>query len=522
MNQRKNVETQVLIIGGGVTGAGIARDLALRGVRCLIVEKHDINAGASGANHGLLHSGARYVSNDSNAAEECFQEGELLKRLAPDCIEDTGGLFIAVQGDDENFIADFPGLCAKSTIPVQELDIKDARELEPAISDKLIAAFHVPDASIDPFKLTMENFHQAKALGCTLLRHSEVIGFHLEKNRIAATRLKNSLTGEKFSIHSELVINATGTWAKEIAALAGCNIDLLYSKGSLLVTHNRLTQRVINRLRPSSNADILVPGGTVSILGTTSIRIDSLDEIFPTVKEIDFIVGESVAMIPRLEKTRYIRAYAGVRPLVGSRTSKDDRHVSRGFALMSHENDGVVNFVTITGGKLTTYRLMAEKTANFVCERLGISSPCRTREEPLPSAGAARWTKPGIAPKVWMKQQAPDDMLLCECEMVPKSIVNHLIRSIHDQDGKPDLVALGLRSRIGKGACQGTFCALRIAAYLYSIDELNSAEGLESIKAFISERWRGIRPLLWDIPLIQAELQEALYCGLFGIELNDS
>jgi glycerol-3-phosphate dehydrogenase len=516
------VETQVLIIGGGVTSAGIARDLALRGVQCLIVEKHDINAGASGANHGLLHSGARYVSNDPNAAEECCQEGKLLKQLAADCIEDTGGLFIAVQGDDENFIADFPGLCAQSSIPVQEVTIKEALELEPALSNKLIAAFHVPDASIDPFKLTMENFHQAKELGCDLLRHSEVIGFQIEKSRIVATRLKSSLTGEEFLIRAEMVVNATGAWAKEIAAMAGCHIELLYSKGSLLVTHNRLTQRVINRLRPSSNADILVPGGTVSILGTTSIRIENLDEIFPTVKEIDFIVGEGAAMIPRLEKTRYIRAYAGVRPLLGSQSIQDDRHVSRGFALLSHENNGVKNFVTITGGKLSTYRLMAEKTADLVCERLGIHRLCITREEPLPSAGAARWTKPGIAPKVWMQQQAPDDMLLCECEMVPKSIVNHLIQSIHEQDGKPELMALGLRSRIGKGACQGTFCALRTAAYLYSINELESTEGLKSIKAFISERWRGIRPLLWDIPLIQAELQEALYCGLFGIELNEN
>jgi glycerol-3-phosphate dehydrogenase len=516
------VETQVLIIGGGITGAGIARDLALRGVQCIIVEKHDLNAGASGANHGLLHSGARYVSTDSGSAQECCLEGALLKKLAPDCIEDTGGLFIAVKGDDEEFIAAFPGLCAKNNIPVQELSVKETLEMEPELSSKIIAAYHVPDASVDPFKLTMENLHQARKLGSTLLRHTEVIGFQIEKNRIISTKLKNSLTDDVFFVRAEQIVNAAGAWSKGVAALAGCNIDLLYSKGSLLVTHNRLTQRVINRLRPSSNADILVPGGTVSILGTTSIRIENLDEIYPTVKEIDFIVGESAAMIPRLETTRYIRAYAGVRPLVGSQSTDDDRHVSRGFALLSHENDELTNFVTITGGKLTTYRLMAEKTANFVCERLGIGSPCRTRQEPLLSAGAARWTKPGIAPKIWMKHHVPDDMLLCECEMVPKSIVNNLIQSIHDQDGKPDLMALGLRSRIGKGACQGTFCALRITAYLYSIDELELSEGLESIKGFISERWRGIRPLLWDIPLIQAEFQEALYCGLFGVELDDN
>lgn len=515
------VKTRVLIIGGGVTGAGIARDLALRGVNCAIVEKHDINAGASGANHGLLHSGARYVSSDMHSAIECRDEGRILKKMAPDCIEDTGGLFVAVAGDDENYVAEFPELCAKSRIPVTELDTKEAREMEPALSSKTIAAFQVQDASIGPFKLSMENIHQARTLGCDLFRHSQVVGFKIDNKRITATKLKNLLTHEHFMVEADQVVNASGAWAKEIAALAGCQINLLYSKGSLLVTHSRVTKRVINRLRPSSNADILVPGGTVSILGTTSIRIENLDAIFPTVKEIDAIVGEGAAMIPELEMTRYIRAYAGVRPLVGTATEGGGRSISRSFSLIDHETEGLNNFATITGGKLTTYRLMAEKTADLVCARLGVTKPCKTRTEPLPTTPATRWTKPGSAPKLWIEHSDPRDLLLCECEMVPKSVVDSLARSIHDQNGKPDLVALGLRSRIGKGTCQGTFCAQRIAAYLYDIEELADKEGLENIRAFVSERWRGERPLLWDTSLIQAELKEALYCGLFGVELND-
>ncbi|MBW2177855.1 MAG: anaerobic glycerol-3-phosphate dehydrogenase subunit A [Deltaproteobacteria bacterium] len=514
-------QTQVLVIGGGITGAGIARDLSLRGVNCIIAERYDINAGASGANHGLLHSGARYVSNDATAAEECRREGELLKKLAGDCIEDTGGLFVAIQGDDEKFVADFPHLCAQSGIDAQAVSIEEARELEPVLSDRLVAAYKVPDASVDPFKLTLDNFYQARSLGSTLLRHSEVTGFEIDVQRIVRTKLKNLLTGEDFFIEAELVVNASGAWAKEIAALAGCSVNLLYSKGSLLVTHNRVTRKVINRLRPSSNADILVPGGTVSILGTTSVRIDTLDAIFPTVKEIDFILEEGASMIPALEKTRYIRAYSGVRPLLGSQSTGDDRNVSRGFALLDHAENDLDNFVTITGGKLTTYRLMAEKVADLVCGRMGISAPCLTRTEALPSGAGAKWTKPGLAPKMWVKHHDPDDTLLCECEMVPKSVVDSLIDSIHLQNGKPDLKALGVRSRIGKGACQGTFCALRTGAYLYDAGEMENDEGLDSIRAFISERWRGIRPLLWDTPLIQAELQEAIYCGMFGLEIHD-
>ena len=421
------LSTQVLIIGGGSTGTGIARDLALRGVPCILAERRDINAGASGANHGLLHSGGRYVFADQGSAMECRDEGKLLKKLAPHCIEDTGGLFVAVAGDDEKYVADFPQLCAQCQIPVQELDINEARELEPALSENLIAAYRVPDASIDPFKLSMENIAQAQELGSTLLRFNKAVGFEISDKKIRATRLQNIITGEELMIEAEQVINATGAWAGVVAGLAGAAIDIIYSKGSLMVTHNRITERVINRLRPSASADILVPGGTVSILGTTSIRIDNLDQIYPTVEEVDTMVSEAVQMIPDLETVRYIRAYAGVRPLVGSRSASDDRGVSRSFALIDHSEEGLENFTTISGGKLTTFRLMAEKTADLVCDRLGVSNPCLTRSQPLALSQPAKWTQPGLAPKLWLKHHEPEDLLLCECEMVPTSAVDAII-----------------------------------------------------------------------------------------------
>ena len=101
--RKKTIETRLLIISGGVTGTGLARDLALRGIECILVEKEDITAGASGAHHGLLHSGARYVSSDPGSTAECMQELALLKTMMPECIEDTGVLFVAVQGDDETW-----------------------------------------------------------------------------------------------------------------------------------------------------------------------------------------------------------------------------------------------------------------------------------------------------------------------------------------------------------------------------------------------------------------------------------
>jgi glycerol-3-phosphate dehydrogenase len=521
--KERKMQTQVLIIGGGATGTGLARDLALRGVQCVVVEKKDINAGASGGNHGLLHSGARYIASDPASACECKLEGRLLKKLAPHCIEETGGLFVAVAGDDERYIADFAQMCARAGVDTHIVDIKEARELEPALSDRLIAAYAVDDATIDPFKLSLDNIAHAQMLGTRLLRHTQVVRFQIHKHRIEKVIVRDHVTGQEETIEPEIVVNASGAWAAQIAALADCAIEIVYSKGSLLVTQERVSRRVVNRLRLATNGDIVVPGGTVSILGTTSERAASPDAIYPEIHEVDHIIEEGAAMMPILASTRYIRAYCGVRPLINSTGSGDDRSASRGFALIDHsEGPGPVrNFITISGGKLTTFRLMAEKTADRVCHHLGIHEPCQTRTQPLPNTVDARWTEPGLAPNQWLRNNDPDDILLCECEMVPQSVVDTIATSLTRRQGKPSMKAIGLRSRIGKGPCQGTFCSFRVASYLYDRRHLSGEQGLHELRAFLKERWRGQQPLLWDIPLAQAELMEAMHCGLFGLELED-
>lgn len=507
-----------MIIGGGVAGTGLARDLALRGVDCLLVENGDINAGASGRNHGLLHSGARYVATDPGAASECHVENQILKRLAPHCIEDTGGLFVAVEGDDETYAADFPHLCNRCGIPCQPLSPREARDLEPALSRKVICAYRVDDAAIDPFKLSLENIAQAQELGAHLLCHTRVIGFEKENHRIKTVRVVDVNTGKETVVEPEQIVNAAGAWAAQVASLAGLKIEMLYSKGTLLVTGHRITGHVVNRLRRPGDGDILVPGGTVSILGTTSVRTDSPDRIVPTIEEVDLIVDEGSEMIPELRETRYIRSYAGVRPLLNMGLDLDDRSVSRGFTLLDHTCDGLDNLVTIPSGKLTTYRFMAEKTADLVCKRLGNSNPCQTQTEPLPSTDAGQWTTPLAGPKLWLEERGSESHPLCECEILPKDLIDRVIGHIQKGGEAPDLLKISLRSRVGKGACQGTFCTQRVTAHLYERGIFAGNEGLEGIRAFLRERWRGERPVLWDAQLIQAELKEAIYCGLSGLE----
>ncbi|MBU2628893.1 MAG: FAD-dependent oxidoreductase, partial [Proteobacteria bacterium] len=329
----------------------------------------------------------------------------------------------------------------------------------------------------------------------------------------------NQLSNEIFYIKADIYLNASGAWAGNIAAMAGIHIDMVLSKGSLLVTSRRIARRVINRLRKATDGDILVPGGVVSILGTTSLRIDSPDKIFPTVDEVDYIISEGEKMIPALKTCRYIRAYCGVRPLVGE-GEHDDRNVSRGFALIDHKKDGVDNLITITGGKLSTYRLMAEKASDMACKKLGCSLACRTRVLALPSTKSGEWSEPGVLVNEPFKPGKMDDTILCECEMVPLSAVDTIIDAIKKSKGRPDLTSIALRSRVGKGPCQGAFCSVRILSHMYNTDELTHRTGINDLKDFLNERWKGEQSLLWDQALVQSSLKEIIHCGLFGLELE--
>jgi glycerol-3-phosphate dehydrogenase len=517
--------TEVLIIGGGVTGTGIMRDLALRGIHTILVDRIDLCAGASGGNHGLLHSGARYVSTDLEAAIECRQENALLKQMAPQCIEATGGLFVAVEGDDPGFAERFPELCRRASIPCDELTVGEARTLEPHLSDRLVRVYRVPDATVDPFHLALANVDHARQINGSLYRsHTELLRFEIAGGEIRSAICRDTRTNAPLVIRARQVVNAGGAWAMSIARLAGCSdVDLLYAKGTLLVNHDRMARHVVNRLRPPGDGDILVPGGTVSILGTTSTRIQDLDRVAPTVEEIDRNIREGSAMIPALAGARYTRAFSRVRPLLQGTGDASDRAASRGFALMDHVSQGLANFCTITGGKLTTFRLMAEKAADLVAGRLGNDQGGTTATVPFPGGDAGRWTAPGAAPKQWYKLNNPGDMILCECEMVPQSAIDQIVGN--PPDGEPEAMsieAISLRSRVGKGPCQGSFCGIRVSSYLYDQGYYRDAAGLVHMRDFFDERFKGQRLVIWGQQAAQMELAEALHFGLLGLDTLES
>jgi len=502
------------------------RDLALRGISALLIDRRDLNAGASGGNHGLLHSGGRYASSDTETAAECRREGDILKRMAPHCIDDCGGLFVAVEGDDPDFAANFPAACAAAGIPCEALTPDEARAREPALPDTLIAAYAVPDATIDPFRLVLEQVSQAQALtGARYLPHTGIEGFEIEGGRIVAAKARDLKSGEAVRITARQFVNASGAWSGKVAALAGCDaVQVTASKGTLIISNTRISKGVINRLRPPGDGDILVPGGTVSILGTSSVTIADPDDRDPTIAEVDRILDEGSRMLPVLAATRFVRAFSGVRPLLASPGSAggaqtDGRAASRGFSLFDHAGEGLDNFATIAGGKLTTFRLMAEKTADLVAARLGNTEPCRTMSAPLPAGPGAGWTAPGASARDWMARTDPTDTVLCECEMVARSTVDEIVAAAPGHEDHMGLEAIARRSRIGKGACQGAFCAMRVTSHLYDTGTYDGPKGLAEMRAFIEHRYAGTRPVLWGAQLPQTELAEILHVGLAGLDM---
>ncbi|WCG82853.1 anaerobic glycerol-3-phosphate dehydrogenase subunit A [Pectobacterium sp. A5351] len=540
-------ETDVVVIGGGATGAGTARDCALRGLRCLLLERYDIATGATGRNHGLLHSGARYAVTDGESARECIEENQILRRIARHCIEPTDGLFITLPEDDLGWQAQFITACQQAGIRAQAMDPQEALRLEPAANPTLIGAVRVPDGSVDPFRLTAANMIDACEHGAEVLTYHEVIGLIRQGDRVTGVRVFDHKKGVETEIYAQVVVNAGGIWGQHIAEYADLRVRMFPAKGALLILGHRINNMVINRCRKPADADILVPGDTISLIGTTSTHIDydQIDNMLVTPAEVETLMREGSMLAPSLASTRILRAYAGVRPLVANDSDPSGRSVSRGIVLLDHASrDGLEGFITITGGKLMTYRLMAEWVTDAICKKLGHDVACSTAQTPLPGSesldevktvphalSAYPAAKPLSAPLRgsaiyrhgeragrMLSGERLDRSLVCECEAVTAGEVRYAVESLQVNN----LIDLRRRTRVGMGTCQGELCACRAAGLLCRLGTATPGQSLTQLSQFLNERWKGIRPIAWGNALRESEFTSWIYQGLCGLTASDS
>lgn len=532
MTTKQTIETDVVIIGGGATGTGIMRDCALRGIRCILVEKDDIASGTTGRNHGLLHSGARYAVTDHESAKECIQENLILKQIAKHCVEATEGLFITLPEDDITFQETFINACHSAGIATKQLSAKEALRLEPNVNPALIGAVQVPDGTLDPFRLCAANVLDAKEHGAQILNRTIVTGLIRQGDTVLGVHCLQLSTHRQFNIVAKQVINAAGIWGQNICEYADLNIKMFPAKGSLLILDYRINNLVINRCRKPSDADILVPGDTISLIGTTSEHIDydQIDNLHVSEKEVDILLSEGAKLAPIMANTRVLRAYAGVRPLVAVDDDGSGRNISRGIVLLDHqERDGLKGLTTITGGKLMTYRLMAEWATDMVAKKLGNTVACSTHTRPLPGSNQAEkpvkktasLAKPVYASALYRHGERAEQFLsadsksqaiICECEMVTAGEIEYAIKQLDVNN----LVDLRRRTRLGMGPCQGELCSYRAASLFQDYGGVSGQQSSQLLVEFLEERWKGIKPIFWGDALREAEFSYWIYEGLLG------
>jgi glycerol-3-phosphate dehydrogenase len=369
-----------IIIGAGFTGCATAHDLALRGFKVTVVERGEIASGTSGRTHGLLHSGGRYCVTDQEAGIECIEENILLRKIAKQCIEFNGGLFVALDDTDLAFAPRFTAGAQACGIPIEEIKSQEIKRLEPNLNPKALLAYSVPDGSFDPLRLALGFAATARKNGTKFFVYHQVISLIIDgSRRVSGIKVLDRTTGKEVEFKGDIIINATGAWAGEIAEMGQAAVPVKPTPGVMVAYDQRVTQRVINRLNEPGDGDIIIPQRRMAVIGTTSFEVEDVDYIPVTTDQIQQMNKAAYELVPRLKQAHMRGAYMSARPLIGS--SVQGRSLSRTFKCYDHqESDGLGGFVTITGGKATTCRGMAEMTADLVCKKLGLSVPCQTRD----------------------------------------------------------------------------------------------------------------------------------------------
>jgi glycerol-3-phosphate dehydrogenase len=377
-------QPHVIVIGAGSTGAATAHDLALRGLRVTVIERGEVASGTTGRNHCLLHSGGRYCVTDQESAIECIDENMILRRIMPDLLELNDGLFVAITEADLAFKEHFLEGCAACHIPAREIPVKKALTIEPFLNPTTLAAIQVPDGVFEPFRFCLAFLATACSHGATVRRFTEVTEIISLGKNVTGVHIRDRRNGKIETLGADLVINAAGPWAAEMAARAGVSVPEVPTAGVMVTLDSRLNNMVLNRLNKPSDGDIVVPQRATATIGTTSWPIEDPDIIEIPPEHVAKMLAQGEQLLPMVHKIPMRAKMAVARPLI-ARRGTDTRTVSRTFECFDHADDGVEGFVTIAGGKTTTARAMAEKVSDIVCHKLGVTAVCRTRDVPLAS-----------------------------------------------------------------------------------------------------------------------------------------
>lgn len=386
----------LIVVGGGINGAGIARDAAIRGLKTLVLDKGDFGAGTSNASSGFIHGGARYLTTNIQTTYHSCVDSGVIQRIAPHLLFRVPFLYPVTSRwkgllVDSFFSAYDVFSKYRNGRPHCWLSQPELHAVLPGICSDYVGAATFDEWSVKAHRLVIANLLDAMAHGAELRSYTEVVRVvveHREGKQVATgVEVVNRLTGERATLSARLICNVTGPWSMNFAAQNKLRVPLRPAKGLHLVLPKRVTSFGVMCTAIDGRLIFFLPHGDMTIVGTTDDdSFESPDHIRPHPDEVAYL-REGVAHIyPAIVRETPTMTYWGVRPTLYGRGQMEDA-LSRAHKIFDHEKtDGVTGIVSLAGGKLATYRVMAEETTDVICNKLGRTVTCRTAVEPLVGA----------------------------------------------------------------------------------------------------------------------------------------
>jgi glycerol-3-phosphate dehydrogenase len=462
----------VIVLGAGINGCGIARDLSLRGLKVALIERHDIAHGASSNNTGMIHGGIRYLQYDVATTKESCTDAGYIERIAPHLLMRIPFLFPVFSGEPvarlllegvETFFEAYdyyqPLKGGKKHCRLSRNEILN---LEPGLREDVIGGVTLDEWGVDAFRLTLLNAIDAHENGTDVRTYHEVVDFvQNASGAVVGVKLFDRRSKTMNELHAPITINATGAWGPRVAAKLGIPYRLRQGKGVHVVFSHRVSNLGLIIKGVDGRQMFFLPHQNHTVIGTTDDDYYSdLDAPLVLEDEVKYILQAARHVFAGIDKHRPSYTYVGVRPTLFG-WGKNEDALSREHAFIEHQIDGVDGLISIMGGKLAAYRILSEEVSDVVAKRLGNQAKCVTHERPLP--GGAHLDEPKTLSELVLKRRYGQRAIavqklgtetVCICENVSDGAV----RYAKQQEFANCLLDVCKRTGLGLGACGGLHC----------------------------------------------------------------
>lgn len=540
-------DVDVVVIGGGVNGTGVARDCALRGLRVALFEKNDLAFGASGNSSGMIHGGARYLTYDPDVTATSCRDSGHIQRIAPHLlfripflmpVQKRSGARAMLEALDAFFSVYDKYQPLKRGKPHTRLTADELIKLEPGLSTPAVGGVSFDEWGIDGGRLCVGNAVDAREHGAAIRVHTAVTSIQIEEGCARSVTYKDLLTGESGLIRARIIVNASGAWAPITAGLSGLAqsaAGVRPGKGIHVVLDRRLTNYAIAVNAIDGRQIFMEPWQNVTVVGTTDDDYyGDLDRVVASTDEVRYLMQGVARVFPSVTEARAIGTFAGVRPTLPA-WGKYEAKLSREHEIVDHRAHGAARFYSMIGGKLASYRLFAQEMTDRIVRELGARQACQSHVLSLPggdepgaplrlsedfgldviTALRLNYRHGSRASRVMEAAgSAPSRLrVLCDCEPVTEAEVRYVV----EHEFATDVHDVARRTRLGLGACGGMRCAVRCGRVVASMrgqsPECGVHMGVEFLVAAARRRAPAVGPA-------QAR-QEALSLSSVRAELGD-